>query len=72
MEKFCPVSVPICIKIKKMYTNSEIEIIVNNCITIAELYAVAACFKYLIDNKYQKRSAFLEVQTHLRLRHLER
>lgn len=55
-----------------MYTNSEIETIVNNCITIAELYAVSSCFKYLIDNNYLKRSAFLEVQTHLRLRYLER
>ena len=58
-------------KIKKMYTNSEIEIIVNNCRNVAELYAVAAVFTFLIENKYQPKSGFLSVRTHLRYRELE-
>jgi hypothetical protein len=72
MEKIYPILIPMSIKIKKMYTNSEIEIIVKNCNTMAELYAVSACFAFLIQNKYQKRSAFLEVQTHFRFRKLEK
>ena len=72
MEKLYTIIVPICIKIKKMYTNNEIEIIVDNCNTMQELYAVTKSFAYLIEHKYQKKSGYLMVKTQLRFRELTR
>lgn len=59
-------------KIKKMYTNNEIEIIVDNCRNMAELYAVTSCFAFLISNNYQQKSGYLTIKTQLRFRELEK
>ena len=72
MEKLRLISVPICIKIKKMYTNNEIEIIINNCITTHELLRSCMIFKFLVDEKYQEKTGYLYVKTQLRFRELEK
>ena len=55
-----------------MYTNNEIEIIVESCTTAAELLHACLVFKYLIDNNWQKKSSYLEIKTTLRFRELEK
>ncbi len=55
-----------------MYNVNEIEIIINSCNSVEELYAVSACFQFLIKNEHQKRSAFLSIYTLVRFGELEK
>ena len=52
------------------YSKKEIEIIVNNCKTEAQLYDVCLAFKYLIEFKHQAQTLHMHITTHLKLRQL--
>ena len=52
------------------YSKNEIEIIVNNCKTEAQLYDVCLAFKYLIEFKHQAQTLHMHITTHLKLRQL--
>lgn len=72
MESFCMDSVPMSNKIKKMYTNQEIEIIFKNCKTTAELLFIGLIFNQLIKDGSQERSDFLSETVNFRFRELEK
>jgi len=54
-----------------MYTNSDIEIIVKNCINLVELYVVTASLSFLIDKGYLVKSSFIAQITLMRFIELE-
>lgn len=54
-----------------MYTNSDIEIIVKNCINLVELYAVTASLSFLIEKGLLVKSSFIAQITLMRFIELE-